>query len=218
MKFFDFKNDKPQTAFAPTWRYKFGEVDLKDISFDKISDIILNKEKEIIESHPSCGDGNTGLGNDSLTSRHNFFNVLQWDYPEIHKLKEKILYYYKEFLGYYSAPIIPTYIQCWANVLRFNQQIKTHTHDVSALSYLGGHLTVQSTNTFTSYICPNNKKEFKSPNTVGKLTIFQNCLPHYTSVHQGINPRISIAFDFFPHEKIQHLSEEKKKNLVVLND
>ena len=35
----------------------------------------------------------------------------------------------------------------------------------------------------------------------GKITLFQNNIPHYTTKHMGKKPRISIAFDIIVDEK-----------------
>ena len=41
----------------------------------------------------------------------------------------------------------------------------------------------------------NDPETYKSKNEVGKITLFQNCIPHYTDIHQDEKERITIAFD-----------------------
>ena len=80
-----FVSEPPKTPFAPYWEYYIAEVML-DIDCDALSTLILEKEKEIITTYPSDSDGSTGLGPNSLTSRFKYFNVLNWDHPEISKV------------------------------------------------------------------------------------------------------------------------------------
>jgi len=80
-----------------------------------------------------------------------------------------------------------------------NDQIQPHIHSSHPDTYLGGHICVSCTNTSTYYINPvnqiNNPETYKSKNEVGKLTLFQNCIPHYTDIHDSDEERITIAFD-----------------------
>jgi len=54
-------------------------------------------------------------------------------------------------------------------------------------------------NTATHYINPvnqiNDPEIYSSKNDPGKITLFQNCIPHYTDIHKGNQERITIAFD-----------------------
>jgi hypothetical protein len=58
---------------------------------------------------------------------------------------------------------------------------------------------VQCNKTSTVYINPinqlNEPEIHDSPNQVGKITLFQNNIPHYTTKHTGDIERISLAFD-----------------------
>jgi hypothetical protein len=228
MNIVQFRSDKPETVFAPWWFYVIGEERLINIDFKKIASIILEKEKEIIESTPpapdsASSDGYTGLGPNSLTSRYQNFNVLTWDDEEIQKLKEKIREKYIEFLEQVGAPRRKVWIQCWANVLRYGEEIKPHLHATHKYTYLGGHVTVQSENTSTMYINPinqiNNPETYESINTIGKLTLFQNNIPHYTTKHLGKKERISIAFDIIVDENYNDYEPGRTTdNLILLDD
>ena len=54
-----------------------------DIDVNKLAEIVLKQEKRILKMYPpnssqgKLNDGNTGLGESSLTSRFNSFNVLR---------------------------------------------------------------------------------------------------------------------------------------------
>lgn len=202
MRIVSFVNEPPQTAFAPVYQYVMGEGSV-DVDFDKIAQIILLKEKEIISTlkppTTDVKDAYTGLGTDSITSRWTEFNVFEWDEPEIQKLKSCIRTEYFKFLDALRVPRTSVYIQCWANVMRPGQQIKAHIHDVNSFCYLGGHVTIKCEDSSTVYINPinqiNEPVEYFSKNEVGKCTFFQNNIPHYTTIHNGKDVRITIAFD-----------------------
>ena len=105
------------------------------------------------------------------------------------------------FINYLNIDKRKLWIQCWANVMRKGERISPHIHSVKNDSYLGGHIMVQCDNTDTVYINPVNQLNepdvYKSENVVGKLTLFQSYIPHYTTEHKGDQERISIAFDIF---------------------
>jgi hypothetical protein len=221
MEIIKFLSMPKQTPFAPEWSYVLGEDTITDIDYTKIASIILSKEKEIIKSFPGNNDGYTGLGKNSLTARFEHFNVFSWEDPEILKLKEKTKEKYKLFLQELKVNPSKVWIQCWANVLRTGEEIKPHVHSTSSLSYLGGHISIQCDNTSTVYINPvdiNNPEIFSSTNVVGKLTIFQNCIPHYTTIHQGSHERITIAFDLYTDIQVQNFTDSPRKSKLVLFD
>jgi hypothetical protein len=205
-----FQSNPKETFFAPEWDYSLYEAFLDDINCKKLAKIILKKEKQIKNNFNdevvsayygnSSKDGNTGLGLDSLTSRYPFFNVLTWKEKEIQKLKNKILEFYLSVLKETGAPRVNTWIKCWANVMRENQQIRPHIHSVYSNCYLGGHLIVQTSGSFTGYVPVanqiNNPDIYKSINTPGKITIFPSNIPHFTSKYEDKHlERITIAFD-----------------------
>ena len=84
-------------------------------------------------------------------------------------------------------------------MLRDGEEIKPHLHGVHPYIYLGGHITVQCNKSSTVYINPinqlNDPELISIVNEVGKITLFQNNIPHYSTPHKGDKERISIAFD-----------------------
>ena len=222
-----FKSMPRQTPFAPEWFWIMGEDTIKTINFTKIAELILSKEKEIISAHPPASafnntnaDGYTGLGDNSLTSRYKYFNVLSWEDEEIQKLKDQIFKSYLDFLKMCNVPRTKMWIQCWANVMRPGEEIRPHLHGTGPYCYLGGHVCVQCEDTSTVYINPINQlndPELRfSHNEVGKFTIFQNNIPHYTTKHLGKFERITIAFDLVPD--IDTESVELASNLILFDD
>ena len=197
---------KPKVSpFAPEWNYSLGESFIENIDFKEIEKISYKKEKEILKlpntiRNLKVSDGYTGLGENSTTSRFDKYNVLKWNNPEIEKLKTAILEMHTKFLTLLQIekPKI-LFAQCWLNIMRKGQQIKPHIHSTSPESYLGGHICIKCNNTSTYYINPinqiNEPETYESKNETGKITLFQNCIPHYTDINNSDDERITIAFD-----------------------
>ena len=97
-----------------------------DVNVHRLSQQILKNEPKIIDRHPPTGfdhggDGGTGLGPNSLTSRFFYFNVLRW--WGTRALRKGIRKGYETYTNIKDKPI---YVQCWANVMRKGQKIKSH--------------------------------------------------------------------------------------------
>ena len=191
------KSEEPLTPFAPVYSHYICTADLSNlIDFKDIKYTILGKEKSIIEQYDAgLNDAYTELGNDSLTSRFEHYNIFDW--PEMYKLKSAVKSIHDLFLQYVKVENRPIWINGWANVMRKGQQIKTHLHNVDQTCYLGGHICVQTKDTYTHYINPFTKKIYSSKNEVGKITLFPNWIEHYTDKHISPKERITVAFDVF---------------------
>lgn len=238
MQISNLKSLPKATPFAPEYHYVLGQSVIEGIDFDKIAKIVLNKEPTIIadtldeyeKEHQLLGvtnsyfDGYTGLGNNSLTSRSNLFNVFHWKDDEIQKLYAELHKEYLNFLHELKVPRSKVWIQCWANVMRGGQSMAPHLHSVGPFCYLGGHITVQCNNTSTVYINPvnqlNDPQELKVKNVVGHLTIFQECIPHYTTPHTGEKERITLAFDLLVDEHVKAVFNAKPltSNLILFDN
>jgi len=202
-----FYSHKKQSPFAAEWFYFVSEIKINGVDFNKIAQIILGKEKQILDDFPynaNSVDAYTGLGKDSLTSRWQKFNVFNWEEEEIQKLKAEVHKNYLSFLEQIQVPRRTVYVQCWANILRKGQEIKKHLHCTNEYGYLSGHITVQAENTCTIYVNPYSivpvdkaypQHLYVQPNVLGTLSFFPSCIPHLTSIHNGDKERISIAFD-----------------------
>lgn len=219
-----FKSLPRRNVFAPAWEFPIGEDKITDVNFKKIAKLILKKEKTILTSPIRKGhlsaDAYTGLGKNSLTSRYGTYNLLDSKDPEIKKLKQAILVSHARFLEALKVPLYPElYIQCWANVLRKGEQIKPHIHGVLPDAYLGGQINVQVQGTSTWYINPvnqiNEPELYESKNEVGKITLFQTCVPHYTDKQISVIPRITVAFDLVVNGKDPVLSSGKSFRKII---
>jgi hypothetical protein len=207
MRFLRIKSEEPRTPFAPTWDYSFAVLDYNGVDLIKLAELALNREEEIKSLPPSvndCGeptDGYTGLGLNSTTSRFQNYNVLSWDHECVHELRWSI----RDALKAYTTTLEVSapeevYVQCWVNILKTGQKIRPHFHAVGPHCYLSGHFNVQTLGeTSTVYLSPinqlNDPHEVKVPNVNGEMTIFPSYVFHYTTPHQGKDPRITIAFD-----------------------
>jgi hypothetical protein len=196
---------KKKNYFAPEWEYTIIEKKIKNVNFKELSVFLLDKEKEILLldntiKQQNISDGYTGLGKNSTTSRFDKFNVFNWENKELTKIKNHIINLHNELLTFLKISLPKSlYIQCWVNIMKKGEQIKPHIHGVNPDTYLGGHICVQCDNTSTYYINPvnqiNDPEIYSSKNEDGKITLFQNCIPHYTDVHNSDEKRVTIAFD-----------------------
>ena len=212
-----FKSEDRETPFAPNWDYRLIEGEIDDVDFNYIARYLLNKKNEILKIKPSKGDGFTGLGMNSTTARHSDYNIFNFGDNEINKLKSNILFLHSQLIQSIGAEEFNKYqfdglyIQCWYNVMNKGQKIYTHLHDITPTCYLGGHITVQCDDTYTGYTHPalvplldddseNEAFVHRSHNVVGKITLFPNYIPHFTSVHNGDKERVTIAFDLMTRQ------------------
>jgi hypothetical protein len=195
MNILHFKNFPNKTPFAPSWDYFLCEENiLSELNISDIKNAILKNEKDIVQNNKYIDDWGTGLGENSLTSRSNYYNLLEW--PETNHIKPIIKNTYNTFLSSIGLPPEKTiYVQCWANVLRNSQIINTHRHWDSIYTYLGGHICIQQHETSTYYKHPFSSNDYVSKNESGKITLFPSWVEHGTTQHTHDQERITIAFD-----------------------
>ena len=200
-----FKSEPGRTFFAPEFDYTIFETQTSQLDLKELAKLILSKEKELLSLPISTvsGDAYTGLKKDSTTTRFDKYNVLKWEGKNIQNLKGNIVSFHNHILKYFKQPPPnDLYIQCWANIMRKGDQIKTHIHDIGPNCYLAGHICVQCDDTYTHYINPinqiNNPMTHSRKNDVGKMTMFPNNIPHYTDIQKSNTERITLAFDLFP--------------------
>ena len=214
-----FISEPPVTPFAPVWDYTVAQKTL-DIDLESLAEFILVKEEEIKSEYTEdLNDGMTSLGEDSLTARFRYFNVLKWDHPECKKLLDEI----REFHEIYYTNVVPGYtppklkVRCWANVLRKGEQIASHNHSTHPHTYISGHFCVKTKDTATIYRPPymdNKDDAIVVENIPGEMTLFPTWLVHGTSKHEQDEPRITIAFDIVYN--IEDLIHVDGDNLVDL--
>ena len=218
-----FRSAPRNNLFAPAWEFPIAEDKITTVNFKKIAKLILAKEKLMLKSSKKKQafigpfietDGYTGLGKKSLTSHYASYNLLDFKHPEIKKLKRAILVSHERFLEALKVPLYPDlYIQCWANVMRKGEKMTTHIHGIHEDAYLGGQISIQVGDTTTYYMNPFNQIKdpqiYKSKNEVGKIVLYQTCLPHYTDAETSTTPRITIAFDLIVNGNSPIFSTQK---------
>ena len=212
MRFSAFQSDPPKTPYAPVWEYFFGFSSTEDIDLEKLSQLCLDKEDEILELDPRYNetgdvqDGMTGLGENSTTSRWYGYNVLLWNTPETEYLKKYIKDQVIEYNEYLHQELPDKlYIQCWVNILRSNQSINLHMHNYLSDAYLSANYTVKGEGTMTCYMNPID--QFQNPeiithsNKPGQFALFPSNIPHYVTEYNGTDERITLGIDISAHER-----------------
>ena len=219
MNIVPFQSEQPETPFAPYWGFGVGEHQT-DIDCDALREFLLSKEEEVL-SIPEFNETAYGtyLGADSTTARSEYYNVLMWDNPQIDQLKDEISefhnWYYQACTG--NVPNHGIRVGGWMNIMRKGDRIKKHVHGYGAKTYLSGHFTVSCEDTKTVYVNPyehwdeefimrdmikydyhHSEKVYAPDNVVGKITLFPNYVPHFTTEHTGDDLRITVAFDIMP--------------------
>ena len=186
-----------------------------DVNVHRLSQQILKNEPKIIDRYPPTafdgeGDGGTGLGPNSLTSRFFYFNVLRW--WGTRALRKSIRKGYEMYTNIKDKPI---YVQCWANVMRKGQRIKSHIHDkrpLPAHQNLSGHFNVKVDGLTSTYY--NGEPHV---NKDGEMLLFPSFIPHWTDVYNGEGERITVAFDIKSADFYkQDVVEEAKSHWVKI--
>lgn len=116
--------------------------------------------------------------------------------PEIEKLFHIIRKQYLLFLKESNSPRIKIYIHGWANVLRKGQWISHHFHQNDEYSYLSGTYYLTTSDTYLDLINPIRLDLVDRIATTKKtMLMFPSYVPHSSSVYNGDDVRISVAFD-----------------------
>ena len=185
-----------------------------DININKLSKQVLTKEVEIIKKYSPLGgngeftDGQTGLGENSLTSRFFHFNVLNWLGTK--SLRKWIRKGYEAYTGIKGTTL---YVQCWANVMRRGEQIQSHKHCsyndriITSDRHLCGHLNVQVDGLTSTYYGGNpilNEKK--------TMVFFPNNVLHWKDRCDNDKERITIAFDVYSKEYFKYDIFDYAKN------
>lgn len=193
--------DTPLTPFAPTDNYYitykqvFSEEECKEWN-----DYLLEQEPLLLAEHiTSSGDGLTGVGPNTITSRYGHFNVLSFDFHLVAKLKAEIIKGVKTILELSNnrSWTDTLYANSWFNVLRRGEGMDVHAHGYHKHSFYGFHLSINAKETATSYFHPIKfeMSAFHIPNKIGELTLFPAYVSHGVSENRHEAHRVSIAGD-----------------------
>ena len=217
MKLINFKSNFPLTPFSPSYNYFIFENDISsEVDINETLSYMFDRERELLKDDKNIDKSDSEKK--FMTIRYKFFNEkifkMKYMINLVNALKENI-YDYSKILHEKIPENL--WVQIWCNILRKDQSIDIHQHDASEHSYLSGNLCLQSNNTKTHYINPQNyfKKfnpEYSSENKKGTLTIFPSTIPHYTDSVKDNDIRVSIAFDVMIENDIKKILWEKQNN------
>tara|TARA_R110001606_G_scaffold56149_4_gene136194 strand:+ start:1013 stop:1696 length:684 start_codon:yes stop_codon:yes gene_type:complete len=206
----NFGSDPPETPFAPSWNVYLIEKVWDDIDCDFIFSFLIKKYDEIVKLDPvligdNVSDGNTKLGRKNIMSRYSLYNVFNYKNTHIYALRNAIVKQHNVLCEHLKIPL-PEYIYLngWINLLSFGEKVAPHIHSVNPKCYLGGNFCVRVMESETIFINPVNQicypETYHSINEPGKLTLFENRVPHYSSRNFNFKKRMTISFNIRIHD------------------
>jgi hypothetical protein len=204
------KSAQPMTEYTPSWDFSFGFKRWEDTNkIYKIKKWLIENEQMFITKFSATHDGGVGTGPYSVTGRFDQYNL--FDYidkcPELNDLLNFIRQSYLEFVYEEQVQIRDTELTCWYNILRKGQAVGEHHHGSGHDVYLSGNMSLDNYSTSTIYRCPyDDGVTMPITNSIGMLTLFPSCVPHYSNQYNGDAERISIAFDI----RILGIEDERK--------
>ena len=192
---------------------KIKEWKSKILAFDKIEGIadsftskILGIEKEIL----SIGIANyKKVPANTVTSRHEFYNLLDYDWEELNLVKNQIIKNASNIIGGNSF-----YVKMWANIFRHDEYIEKHIHHPEPVretdefknnifKTVCGHLFLKNDYpSNTTYYFENQKVDFL--NVEGDMHVFCCIVPHEVKPFNG-KIRVGIAFDVYSEDFFKEL-------------
>jgi hypothetical protein len=209
----DFKSRSP---FVPKLDIKFYQYQIGEELTQHLQNVIFEIKDDILSIKPAIGKSWN-----SLTSRLWNYNLFDFPNPELAVLKDLIAQQYICFvdaLGYTRESV---YIQCWANMLRFGQDINWHHHsDAHAdapreFAYVSGNLCIHADDTKTYYRNPCADTDIVGIDNIdGEMILFPSFIQHATDKNMTQTPRISIAFDIITQEIYQQIDNKNFRFLI----
>jgi|TARA_B110000881_G_C18398524_1_gene424735 hypothetical protein len=203
MKLINIKSLHPENEFAPSWNIPihlstWGEHE----KVNKIKNFLIDKESEVLDQPvgdgTAYGDGRTGLGLDSVTSKSGTYTLFDFnkELSDFNDLLDFMRISYLNFISECQSSVRDSHIVCWYNIVRTGQSINTHFHGTQHHCYLSGNMHLDDYPTTTNYYIPYDATlVHKFPNTAGGLTMFPTYMPHGVDTYTGEDIRVSIAFD-----------------------
>jgi len=159
-----------------------------------------------------------------LTGRLWSYNLLDYDIPEIHKLKEWIGQQYVEYIKGIGSHPEPVYIRMWANVchpggrlIDKHNHIGTRSGAPEENAYITGTLFVgECTDTKTYFQNPFlETRSVGIPNVAGHMIMFPSYVTHWVDGTKESLLRVSISYDLITQE-VYDLIKENIKNFRLL--
>ena len=194
-RIFELHSYPPLSPYAPKYKFNLSRSIWDDNKkIDKLKKFLLKKEKEILKL-PYNNDGDTGLGEGSVTTRYARYNLFDFtdECPELQDLWRFIQEHWYERIAREETHAYKTKIVCWFNVMRQGEKMEAHRHASRFSAYLSGNLHLDNYHTFTTYRHMDNMIDIH--NIKGALIMFPSQLIHEVDTYHDQAPRVSIAFD-----------------------
>ena len=194
-RMFELRSATPLSPYAPSFKFNLSRsIWDDDKKIEKLKKFLLKKEKAILEL-PYNNDGETGLGEDSVTTRYARYNLFDFidECPELKDLWDFIQEHWYERIKRESTHAYKTKIVCWFNIMRQGEKMEPHRHASRFSAYLSGNIHLDNYHTITTYRHLDTWIDIH--NVKGGLLMFPSQLIHEVDTYQDQNPRISIAFD-----------------------
>ena len=172
--------------------------------FNPITTIML--AKVIKEIEPKVIALECPLDGTWMTSRLEYYNLLDYEYPQLRSLEKFIQESYTEYMSGFNLPTTGIYCHAWINILRKGEKITKHNHAdahtklPTEYSYLSGNLSVQVNDTATRFESPYSGTFHDITNNNGELVMFPSFMHHETTKNNIDIPRYTIAFDIITEE------------------
>jgi len=170
-----------------------------------IATFLLEKEQYILDNYPFIsyfGTDDPAVKNPGtfVTTRSGTYNVLNFvnELPILNNLKEffaEKFFEYVEMKGNSQYLVNPA-VNCWVNIVRKQESISFHKHAEHENSFVSASMVLKAEDTSTWYKFEDGEI-IKVPNTIGNLSIFPCNVYHWTDIHLGQEPRITLGMDFF---------------------
>lgn len=115
---------------------------------------------------------------------------------ELEKLFHVIRKHYLLYLKELNYPREKVYIHGWVNILRKGEWISLHHHTSDGHSYVSGTYYLTDSPTTLALINPIRVDQKEVFQTVkGRMIMFPSYVPHESTIYNGDDLRVSIAFD-----------------------
>ena len=192
---FELNSPTPLSPYAPNYKFDLSRSVWDDEEkVDKLKKFLIKKEKDILKL-PFHHDGDTGLKEDSITTRYARYNLFDFadECPELRDLWKFFQEHWYERIQRDNTRPYKTKIVCWFNVMRKGDRMESHRHSGRFSSYLSGNFHLDNYHTATTYRHLDNLTAID--NVKGGLVIFPSQLLHEVDSFKGEGERVSIAFD-----------------------
>ena len=184
---------------------------------DSLADKVLQSEQYIL----SLGPANyPQTPPNTITSRHDYYNLLEFDWSELNIVKSKIVENASKIIGGDSF-----YVKMWANIFRKGECIVKHIHHAEPVieneefkknifNTMCGHLFLR--NDVKSDTIYHFQKETKAiQNVKGEFHFFCCVVPHEVLPYEG-NERIGLAFDIYRSDFFKNLGLQVPNKMILI--